>query len=78
MNHRRPRKGEPYSFIYPMHLENDSIVGPSVYRGVYDERLEHILNIRIGNCFKNPTEAEEHLEAFAAWMRSDTLLNWKK
>lgn len=73
----RPRKGETYWFIYPMHPENDYSES-SVYRGTYDGRLEHVLNIRIGNCFKNPTEAQEHLEAFVAWMRSDILLNWKK
>lgn len=73
----RPRKGETYWFIYPKHPENDYSES-SVYRGTYDGHLEQVLNIRIGNCFKKPTDAQEHLEAFVAWMRSDTLLNWKK
>lgn len=39
--------------------------------------LEDAYNIKVGNCFPTKGEAEQHLEAFKAWVEGEPIVDWR-
>lgn len=43
----------------------------------YTARHSDKLNIKLGNCFRTDTEAEEHLDRFMEFIKSEPITDWR-